>query len=128
MKTGNVVTSDQGAGMGAIGVKTGGQECFEMVKGGKYHTLESQGRGHLTLESAKGGGSHTLDGRGYGHTAAEAYRYSYSDWQNFTHPQLTEVIMLIYIYSWFTFPLLIVIIYSCGWYILRDAFEFTLLN
>lgn len=94
VKTGNVVTSDQGAGMGAIGVKTGGQECFEMVKGGKYHTLESQGRGHLTLESAKGGGSHTLDGRGYGHTAAEAYRYSYSDWQNFTHPQLTERLYL----------------------------------
>ncbi|KAJ6662139.1 hypothetical protein lerEdw1_012604 [Lerista edwardsae] len=94
VKTGNVVTSDQGAGMGAVGIKAGGPECFEMVKGTKYQTLESQGRGHLTLDSAKGGGSHTLDGRGYGQSAAEAYRYSYSEWQNFTHPQLTERLYL----------------------------------
>ncbi|XP_061453671.1 desmocollin-2-like isoform X2 [Rhineura floridana] len=88
VKTGNVVTCDQGA----VGVKTGGQECFEMVKGGGHQTLESvKGGGHHTLESVKGLGHHTLEsGRGYGQSAMDTYRYSYSEWQNFTHPRLTE--------------------------------------
>ncbi|XP_015270053.1 PREDICTED: desmocollin-1-like isoform X2 [Gekko japonicus] len=86
VKTGNVVTSDQGAG---LGVKTGGQECFEMVKGGGHQTMESLGGGIHTLQSVKG--HHTLEsGRGYGHPMMDTYRHSYSEWQNFTHPHLTE--------------------------------------
>ncbi|XP_077208653.1 desmocollin-1 isoform X2 [Paroedura picta] len=87
VKTGNVVTSDQGVG---LGVKTGGQECFEMVKGGGHQTMESlDGGGLHTLQSVKG--HHTLEsGRGYGHPMMDTYRYSYSEWQNFTHPRLTE--------------------------------------
>ncbi|KAL8182210.1 UNVERIFIED_CONTAM: hypothetical protein K2H54_047825 [Gekko kuhli] len=87
VKTGNVVTSDQGAG---LGVKTGGQECFEMVKGGGHQNMESlEGGGIHTLQSVKG--HHTLEsGRGYGHPMMDTYRYSYSEWQNFTHPRLTE--------------------------------------
>ncbi|XP_053105832.1 desmocollin-2-like isoform X2 [Hemicordylus capensis] len=83
--------SDQGAGMSAAGIKTGGQECFEMVKGG-HHTLGSvQGGGHHTLESVKGVGHHTLDsGRGYGQSMMDGYRCSYSEWQNYTQPRLTD--------------------------------------
>ncbi|XP_060099843.1 desmocollin-1-like [Heteronotia binoei] len=91
VKTGNVVTSDQGAD---LGVKTGGQECFEMVKGGGHQTMESlEGGGLHTLQSVKG--HHTLEsGRGYGHPMMDTYRYSYSEWQNFTHPRLTEKVYL----------------------------------
>ncbi|XP_048363876.1 desmocollin-1-like isoform X2 [Sphaerodactylus townsendi] len=87
LKTGNVVTSDQGAG---FGMKAGGQESFEMVKGGGHQTMDSlEGGGLHTLQSVKG--HHTLEsGRGYGHPMMDAYRYSYSEWQNFTHPRLTE--------------------------------------
>ncbi|KAH0617755.1 hypothetical protein JD844_016308 [Phrynosoma platyrhinos] len=96
VKTGNMVTADQGAGMTVGGIKTGGQESFEMVKGG-HQTLESVkgGGGHHTLESVKGVGHHTLEsGRGYGQTMMDAYRYNYSEWQNFTHPRLTEKVYL----------------------------------
>ncbi|KAM3840426.1 desmocollin-2-like isoform 1-T1 [Vipera latastei] len=92
VKTGNIVTSDHGA---ASGIKTGGQESFEMVKGG-HQTMESvRGGGQHTLESVKGVGHHTLEsGRGYGQSMMEAYRYNYSDWQNFTQPRLTEKVYL----------------------------------
>ncbi|XP_054841471.1 desmocollin-1-like isoform X2 [Eublepharis macularius] len=87
VKSGNLVTSEQGAG---LGVKTGGQECFEMVKGGGHQTMESlEGGGLHTLQSVKG--HHTMEsGRGYGQPMMDTYRYSYSEWQNFTHPRLTE--------------------------------------
>ncbi|XP_034980943.2 desmocollin-1 isoform X1 [Zootoca vivipara] len=90
VKTGNMVTYDQGT----LGVKTGGQESFEMVKG--HQTLESvKGGGHQTLESVKMGHQTLESGRGgYGQSAMDAYRYSYSDWQNFTHPRLTEKVYL----------------------------------
>lgn len=80
-----MVTCDQGT----LGVKTGGQESFEMVKG--HQTLESvKGGGHHTLDSVKMG-HQTLERGGYGQSAMDAYRYNYSEWQNFTHPRLTEV-------------------------------------
>lgn len=90
-----MVTSDQGAG---LGVKTGGQESFEMVKGGGHQAMESlEGGGLHNVQSVKG--YHTLEtGRGYGHPMMDTYRYSYSEWQNFTHPRLTEVRLLICIY------------------------------
>lgn len=101
MKTANV-GSDQGAGLN-VAVKTGGQESFEMVKGGGHQTLGSvKGGGHHTLESVRGlgQGHHTLDsGRGYGQSMMDTYRYSYSEWQNFTHPHLNEVRILLHIYS-----------------------------
>nr|XP_020664453.1 desmocollin-1-like isoform X1 [Pogona vitticeps] len=92
VKAGNIVTTDQGVGA----VKTGGQESFEMVKGVGHQTLESvKGGGHHTLESVKGMGHHTIDsGRGYGQSMMDAYRYNYSEWQNFTHPRLTEKVYL----------------------------------
>lgn len=80
-------------------VKTGGQESFEMIKGvGGHQTLESvKGGGHHTLESVKGLGHHTLDGGGYGQSMMDTYRYNYSEWQNFTHPRLTEVGLLTFL-------------------------------
>uniref|UniRef100_A0A8D0BYX9 Cadherin domain-containing protein n=1 Tax=Salvator merianae TaxID=96440 RepID=A0A8D0BYX9_SALMN len=94
VKTGNVVTTDHGAGFGAVGVKTGGQESFEMVKGAGHQTLESvKGGGLHTLESVKGVG-HLESGRGYGQTTMDTYRYNYSEWQNFTQPRLTEKVYL----------------------------------
>ncbi|XP_063155293.1 desmocollin-2-like isoform X2 [Candoia aspera] len=91
VKAGNMVTSDQGAALNASGVKTGGQECFEMVKGG-HQTMETvRGGGQHTMESLKGVEHHTLEsGRGYGQSMMDTYRYGYSEWQNFTHPHLTE--------------------------------------
>ncbi|XP_058033485.1 desmocollin-2-like isoform X1 [Ahaetulla prasina] len=88
VKTGNIVMSDHGV---ASGVKTGGQESFEMVKGNQ--TMDSV-RGQHTLESVKGAGHHTIDGRGYGQSMMDTYRYNYSEWQNFTHPRLTEKVYL----------------------------------
>ncbi|KAL7984337.1 hypothetical protein Chor_002907 [Crotalus horridus] len=92
VKTGNIVTSDHGA---ASGIKTGGQESFEMVKGG-HQTMESvRGGGQHTLESVKGAGHHTLEsGRGYEQSMMDTYRYNYSEWQNFTHPRLSEKVYL----------------------------------
>ncbi|KAF7246147.1 Desmocollin-1 [Varanus komodoensis] len=92
VKMGNIVTCDQGG----TAIKTGGQESFEMVKGTGHQTLESvKGGGHHTLESVKGVGHHTLDyGRGNGQSMMETYKYNYSEWQNFTHPRLTEKVYL----------------------------------
>ncbi|XP_068788528.1 desmocollin-1 isoform X1 [Struthio camelus] len=70
---------------GGYGVKTGDQQTFEMVKG-KGHTLESvKGAGHQTLGSVKEGG---------GQPVMDTCRYSYSEWQNFTHPRLGEKVHL----------------------------------
>ncbi|XP_007487270.2 desmocollin-2 isoform X2 [Monodelphis domestica] len=76
------------------GIKNGGQECFEMMKGG-HQTLEScRGGGHHTLESFRGG-HHTLDsGRAGGQVEVDACRYTYSEWHNFTQPRLGEKLHL----------------------------------
>lgn len=92
VKTGTVLTCDQGADMSAVGVKHGGQECFEMVNNGGGHQIQES---FQTLESTKGGGQHGwVSGRGYRQSMMDLYRYSYSDWQNFTRPYLNEVSML----------------------------------
>lgn len=74
------------------GVKNGGQETIEMVKG-RHQTLEScQGAGHHhTLESYKGGGQHTLDPCRGGLVEVDNCKYTYSEWHNFTQPHLGEV-------------------------------------
>ncbi|KAJ6662135.1 hypothetical protein lerEdw1_012600 [Lerista edwardsae] len=91
VKTGNVVTCDQGADMTAVGVKHGGQECFEMVDNGGHQIQES----FQTLESTKGGGHHVwVPGRGYRQSMMDLHRYSYSEWQNFTRPYLNEQVHL----------------------------------
>ncbi|XP_029777833.1 desmocollin-2 isoform X2 [Suricata suricatta] len=62
------------------GVKNGGQETIEMVKGG-----------HQTLESCRGTGHHhTLDSCRGGHVETDNCRYTYSEWHNFTQPRLGE--------------------------------------
>uniref|UniRef100_A0A8C2N320 Desmocollin 2 n=1 Tax=Cricetulus griseus TaxID=10029 RepID=A0A8C2N320_CRIGR len=72
------------AAFGAVGggVKGGGQETIEMVKGG-----------HQTLETCGGAGyhHHTLDPCRGGHVEVDNYRYTYSEWHNFTQPRLGEV-------------------------------------
>ncbi|XP_026983468.1 desmocollin-2 isoform X5 [Sagmatias obliquidens] len=62
------------------GVKNGGQETIEMVKGGQ--TIEScqEAGHHHTLGSCKGGGQHTLDSCRGGQVEADNCRYAYSDW------------------------------------------------
>ena len=63
------------------GVKNGGQETIEMVKGG-----------HQTLESCGGTGHHhTLDSCRGGHVEVDNCRYTYSEWHHFTQPRLGEV-------------------------------------
>ncbi|XP_010641714.1 desmocollin-3 [Fukomys damarensis] len=63
------------------GVRNGGQETIEMVKGAQQ-----------TLDSCRGAGHHhTLDpGRGGGHAEMDSCRYTYSEWHNFTQPRLGE--------------------------------------
>ncbi|XP_044513972.1 desmocollin-1 [Gracilinanus agilis] len=69
--------------LGGQGTKTGGQQSFEMVKGG--YTLEStKSGGHQTLESYKG------SGQGLGDNG----RYAYTDWHSFTQPRLGEKVYL----------------------------------
>ncbi|XP_062933039.1 desmocollin-3 isoform X1 [Cynocephalus volans] len=66
------------------GVKNGGQETIEMVKGG-----------HQTLESCRGAGHHhTLDSCRGGHMETDNCRYTYSEWHNFTQPRLGEKLHL----------------------------------
>lgn len=73
------------------GVKNGGQETIEMVKGGQ--TVEScqEAGHHHTLGSCKGGGQHTLDSCRGGKVEADNCRYAYSDWYTYTQPRLGEV-------------------------------------
>nr|XP_030732322.1 desmocollin-2 isoform X1 [Globicephala melas] len=72
------------------GVKNGGQETIEMVKGGQ--TIEScqEAGHHHTLGSCKGGGQHTLDSCRGGQVEADNCRYAYSDWYTYTQPRLVE--------------------------------------
>uniref|UniRef100_A0A8D0WWQ5 Desmocollin 2 n=1 Tax=Sus scrofa TaxID=9823 RepID=A0A8D0WWQ5_PIG len=79
------------------GVKNGGQETIEMVKGG-HQTLEScQGAGHHhTLESCRGGGQHTLDSCRGGQIETDHCKYTCSEWYSYTQPRLGEVSFLNY--------------------------------
>ncbi|KAL4682587.1 hypothetical protein H8959_002142 [Pygathrix nigripes] len=79
--TQTVGASAQGVcGTMGSGVKNGGQETIEMVKGG-----------HQTLESCRGAGHHhTLDSCRGGHTEVDNCRYTYSEWHSFTQPRLGE--------------------------------------
>ncbi|XP_032459197.1 desmocollin-2-like isoform X3 [Phocoena sinus] len=72
------------------GVKNGGQETIEMVKGGQ--TVEScqEAGHHHTLGSCKGGGQHTLDSCRGGQVEADNCRHAYSDWYTYTQPRLGE--------------------------------------
>lgn len=62
------------------GVKSGGQETIEMVKGGQQTTCQESGYHHHTLDPCRGGHLETTDN----------YRYTYSEWHNFTQPRLGE--------------------------------------
>ncbi|XP_042531137.1 desmocollin-3 isoform X2 [Dipodomys spectabilis] len=72
--------SSQGfCGTMGSGMRNGGQETIEMVKG------------HQTLDSCRGTGHHhTLDSYRGGHLDADNCRYTYSEWHNFTQPRLGE--------------------------------------
>ncbi|XP_003474066.2 desmocollin-3 isoform X1 [Cavia porcellus] len=62
------------------GVRNGGQETIEMMKGGQQ-----------TLDSCHSAGHHhTLDSCRGGHVETENCRYTYSEWHNFTQPRLGE--------------------------------------
>uniref|UniRef100_A0A8C5LDM0 Desmocollin 3 n=1 Tax=Jaculus jaculus TaxID=51337 RepID=A0A8C5LDM0_JACJA len=61
------------------GIRNGGQETIEMMKG------------HQTLDSCRGAGHHhTLDSCRGGHMDTDNCRYTYSEWHNFTQPRLGE--------------------------------------
>uniref|UniRef100_A0A7N5K4T7 Desmocollin 2 n=1 Tax=Ailuropoda melanoleuca TaxID=9646 RepID=A0A7N5K4T7_AILME len=83
--TQTVNNSGQGfCGTMGSGVKNGGQETIEMVKGG-----------HQTLESCRGAGHlHTLDSCRGGHVDVDNCRYTYSEWHSFTQPRLGEKLHL----------------------------------
>ncbi|XP_010585096.2 desmocollin-3 isoform X1 [Loxodonta africana] len=94
--TQSVNNSSQGfCGTMGSGVKNGGQETIEMVKGG-HQTLETcqAGGHHHTLESCKGGGQQTLDSCRGGHVEVDNCRYTYSEWHSFTEPRLGEKLHL----------------------------------
>ncbi|XP_058532875.1 desmocollin-3 isoform X2 [Ochotona princeps] len=78
MQTAN--NSSQGfCGTMGSGVRNGGQETIEMLKG------------QQTLESYRGAGHHhTLDSCRGGHVEMDSCRYTYSEWHNFTQPRLGE--------------------------------------
>ncbi|XP_055994238.1 desmocollin-3 isoform X1 [Sorex fumeus] len=78
--TQRVNNSNQGfCGTMGSGVRNGGQETIEMMKG------------HQTLESCRGHGHHhTLDSCRGGHVEMDSSRYTYSEWHNFTQPRLGE--------------------------------------
>nr|XP_026256532.1 desmocollin-2 [Urocitellus parryii] len=75
-----VGASGQGiCGTVGSGVKNGGQETIEMVKG------------HQTLDSCRGvGHHHTLDSCRGGQVEVDNCRYTYSEWHSFTQPRLGE--------------------------------------
>lgn len=86
-----VGSSGQGTfGTVGSGVKPGGQEIIEMVRGGQQaQTLESRrgpGRPH-TLEPG-------LDPCRAGHVELDGCRYAYSEWRSFTQPRLGEKVQL----------------------------------
>ncbi|XP_053103366.1 desmocollin-2-like [Hemicordylus capensis] len=96
VKTQNVVTCDQMADMNAGGIKTGGQECFEMTSGDRQQNMESvQQEGHYVSKLGQDVGQYTLGSRkAYRQSMMDLYRCSYSEWQNFTLPRLTEKVYL----------------------------------
>ncbi|EHB15925.1 Desmocollin-3 [Heterocephalus glaber] len=62
------------------GIRNGGQETIELVKGGQQ-----------TLDSCRGAGHHhTVDPCRGGHVEMDNCRYTYSEWHNFTQPRLGE--------------------------------------
>ncbi|XP_022442604.1 desmocollin-2 isoform X5 [Delphinapterus leucas] len=61
------------------GVKNGGQETIEMVKGGQTVEPCQEAGHHHTLGLCKGGGQHTLDSCRGGQVEADNCRYAYSD-------------------------------------------------
>ncbi|KAK2499777.1 hypothetical protein MC885_021347 [Smutsia gigantea] len=66
------------------GVKNGGQETIEMVKGG-----------HQTMDSCRGAGQQPpLDSCRGGHVEVDGCKYSYSEWHSFTQPRLGEKLHL----------------------------------
>ncbi|XP_057556209.1 desmocollin-3 isoform X2 [Hippopotamus amphibius kiboko] len=79
--THTVNNSSQGfCGTVGSGVKTGGQETIEMVKGG-----------HQTLESCRGAGHHhTLESCRAGTAEVDNSRHTYSEWCGFTQSRLGE--------------------------------------
>ncbi|XP_006835186.1 PREDICTED: desmocollin-3 [Chrysochloris asiatica] len=82
--TQSVNNSSQGfCGTMGSGMKNGGQETIEMMKG------------HQTLESCRGAGHHhTLESCKGGHVETDNCRYTYSEWHNFTQPRLGEKLNL----------------------------------
>ncbi|OBS77778.1 hypothetical protein A6R68_19832, partial [Neotoma lepida] len=72
--------SSQGfCGTMGSGMRNGGQETIEMMKG------------HQTLDSCRvAGHHHTLDSCRGGHMETDNCRYTYSEWHNFTQPRLGE--------------------------------------
>ncbi|XP_030616376.1 desmocollin-2 isoform X3 [Delphinapterus leucas] len=72
------------------GVKNGGQETIEMVKGGQTVEPCQEAGHHHTLGLCKGGGQHTLDSCRGGQVEADNCRYAYSDWYTYTQPRLGE--------------------------------------
>ncbi|XP_073926199.1 desmocollin-3 isoform X2 [Castor canadensis] len=72
--------SSQGfCGTMGSGIRNGGQETIEMMKG------------HQTLDSCRvAGHHHTLDSCRGGHMETDNGRYTYSEWHNFTQPRLGE--------------------------------------
>lgn len=79
-----VGASAQGvSGAVGSGVRSGGQETIEMVKG------------QQTLDSYRGAGHHhTLDSSRGGHVEMDNCRYTYSEWHSFTQPRLSEKVHL----------------------------------
>uniref|UniRef100_A0A5F9DIE2 Desmocollin 3 n=1 Tax=Oryctolagus cuniculus TaxID=9986 RepID=A0A5F9DIE2_RABIT len=77
-QTGN--NSSQGfCGTMGSGVRNGGPETIEMLKG------------QQTLDSCRGAGHHhTLDSCRGGHVEMDNCRYTYSEWHSFTQPRLGE--------------------------------------
>ena len=73
------------------GVKNGGQETIEMVKGGQNIESCQEAGHHHTLEMCKGGGQHTLDSCRGGQVEADNCRYAYSEWYTYAQPRLGEV-------------------------------------
>ncbi|XP_023365939.1 desmocollin-2 [Otolemur garnettii] len=71
-------------GTAGSGVKSGGQETIELVKGGQQTLEPCQGAGH----------HHTLDSRRGGHVEVDNCRYTYSEWHNYTQPRLGEKVHL----------------------------------
>ncbi|XP_053427765.1 desmocollin-2 isoform X2 [Nycticebus coucang] len=83
--THTVGTFAQGiCGTTGSGVKNGGQETIELVKGGQQTLEPCQGAGH----------QQTLDSRRGGRVEMDNCRYTYSEWHSFTQPRLGEKVHL----------------------------------